>query len=115
MTMTTRTPDPLLDRLRQLPRATLDDVSAARTLARAEASFATTPVAGPNLLRRWLAPTALACWGLLYLWGSVRELRRIFPGDRSRGPVAEVRSPRSDDGPPLIAARQHAHRRQPSR
>src|SRR4029450_3077384 len=41
------TPDPLLERLRQLPRPALDDVAAARTLARAEAAFASDRDAGP--------------------------------------------------------------------
>ena len=35
-------PDPLLERLRRLPRVAPDDVATARTLAAAEAAFATT-------------------------------------------------------------------------
>ena len=79
------TPDPLLERLRRLPRAPLDDVAAARTLARAEAAFAsadTMPRAATRdracVTRAWV-PAALALWGALYAWGAVRELGRLFP------------------------------------
>jgi len=75
------TPDPLLERLGKLPRPALDDVAAARTLARAEEAFA---VPRAERLRRplrataWI-PAALGLWGLLYVWGAVRELVRLFP------------------------------------
>ena len=126
MTMTTR--DPLLDGLRRLPRAALDDLRAARTFASAEAAFATRDVPAQRPRRSWLAPTALGLWGVLYLWGSVRELQRIFPGDsHDRGPSPVARtahaarrltlsSPVVDDsGVQLLAARPRALPRRPTR
>jgi hypothetical protein len=123
MTMTTR--DPLLDRLRRLPRTALDDVGAARTLARAEASFAAHAPSAPHPVRRWSAPTALAIWGLLYLCGSVRELQRIFPSQEVRShvarswsgapPLTRSLSGGDDLGRRLVAARQGADGRQPIR
>src|SRR5689334_21653332 len=88
--MTTPDDDPLLERLGRLPRPRLDDVTAARTLARAEAAFASAPgqatVAGAPL-RRWPVPAALALWGLLYCWGAVREIGRLFPADGAAKPA----------------------------
>jgi hypothetical protein len=84
------TPDPLLERLRQLPRAALDDVAAARTLARTEAAFVTPPAAKARaMLPRWSVPTALAMWGLFYAWGAVGALARLFPADAAKPAVAE--------------------------
>lgn len=71
--------DPLLRRLHELPAARLDDVTAARTLARAEAVLAAPPAARLRADRRWLLPAALVAWGTLYVWGAVGELRRLFP------------------------------------
>jgi hypothetical protein len=88
------TPDPLLERLRRLPRAPLDDVAAARTLARAESAFAsaahTNAGAGSNLARvkRAWVPAALALWGALYAWGAVRELGRLYPASPAQPAVA---------------------------
>ena len=88
------TPDPLLERLRRLPRAPLDDVAAARTLARAESAFAsaahTNAGAGSNLARvkRAWVPAALALWGALYAWGAVRELGRVFSAAPAQPAVA---------------------------
>jgi hypothetical protein len=79
------TPDPLLERLRQLRRPALDDVAAARTLARAEEVFAAPqaePPRRPLRARAWI-PAALGLWGLLYVWGAVRELVRLFPAAAS--------------------------------
>ena len=88
--MTTPDDDPLLERLGRLPRPRLDDVIAARTLARAAAAFASAPgqatVAGAPL-RRWPVPAALALWGLLYCWGAVREIGRLFPADGAAKPA----------------------------
>jgi hypothetical protein len=91
------TPDPLLERLRRLPRAPLDDVAAARTLARAESAFASanTKAGGRSrvattmgwLTRAWV-PAALALWGALYAWGAVRELGRLFPAAPAQPAVA---------------------------
>jgi len=91
------TPDPLLERLRRLPRAPLDDVAAARTLARAESAFASgdTKAGGRShiattmswLTRAWV-PAALALWGALYAWGAVRELGRLFPAGPAQPAVA---------------------------
>lgn len=91
------TPDPLLERLRRLPRAPLDDVAAARTLARAESAFASanTKAGGRShiatttgwLTRAWV-PAALALWGTLYAWGAVRELGRLFPAAPAQPAVA---------------------------
>jgi hypothetical protein len=88
------TPDPLLERLRRLPRAPLDDVAAARTLARAESAFASADTkagAGATTLgrltRAWV-PAALALWGALYAWSAVRELGRLFPAAPAQPAVA---------------------------
>ena len=81
-------PDPLLQRLRRLPRVAPDDVAAARTLAAAEAALRPAPPAAPSTatarLMRWAMPLALAAWGALYTWGALGELGRLFPG--SGGP-----------------------------
>jgi hypothetical protein len=95
------TPDPLLERLRRLPRPSLDDVAAARTLARAEAAFASGHASagvGPTrarLSRAWV-PAALALWGGLYAWGAVRELTRLYPASPAQPAV--VRHHRGPDG-----------------
>lgn len=90
------TPDPLLERLRRLPRAPLDDVAAARTLARAESAFASADTNGAarstvanraRVTRAWV-PAALALWGALYAWGAVRELGRLFPAAPAQPAVA---------------------------
>ena len=100
--MTTR--DPLLERLRRLPRATLDDVAAARTLARAEATFASAPGAVGERARRtgrarWAVPAALALWGVLYSGGAVRELGRLYPSAPATPAVAaNHRGPSGFDG-----------------
>jgi len=96
------TPDPLLERLRRLPRAALDDVAAARTLARAESAFASPPAKARAWLPRWSVPAVLASWGLLYAWGAVSELARLYPTDGAkpamadkidhRGPAADILS-----------------------
>ena len=87
------TPDPLLERLRRLPRPTLDDVAAARTLARAEATFASAPArraeaATRSGWARWTMPAALALWGALYSWGAVRALGRLYPAAPATPAVA---------------------------
>ena len=80
--------DPLLARLRALPSARLDDVNSSRTLARAESVLlavgpraATTgaPVASSSPLPGWLLSAALVGWGMLYVWGAVDALARLFP------------------------------------
>ena len=88
------TPDPLLERLHRLPRAPLDDVTAARTLARAESAFASADTNAAarstntgRVTRAWV-PAALALWGALYAWGAVRELGRLFPGAPAQPAVA---------------------------
>lgn len=94
-------PDPLLERLRALPSTRLDDVTSARTLARAEALL---PDAGrlarakrrsaSSWLSRCLLPAALVAWGMLYVWGAVEALTRLFPGSASTtAAVAVVSSP----------------------
>jgi len=78
--------DPLLERLRRLQGPQLDDVTAARTLARAEAAFASASDAhagAPARRARWPVPAALALWGALYFWGAVREMGRLFPAERT--------------------------------
>ena len=98
------TPDPLLERLRRLPRPGLDDVASARTLARAEAAFAAAPARTGTTARarraRWSVPAALALWGVLYSWGAVRELGRLFAAAPA-GPAVAV----SHRGPSDFAAR----------
>jgi hypothetical protein len=80
--------DPLFARLRALPSAHLDDVTASRTLARAEALLramgsraATTraPAAAASGISGWLLGVALVSWGMLYAWGAVGALARLFP------------------------------------
>jgi hypothetical protein len=74
------TEDSVLKRLRELPAARLDDVTAARTLARAEAAFV---AAAPGPSRAsWWVPAALSLWAALYGWGAVREIGRLFPAAR---------------------------------
>jgi len=82
------TPDPLLERLRRLPRPALDDVAAARTLARAETAFAAPQVdTRPRRARMWV-PAALALWGALYAFGAVRELGRLYAASPEKPAVA---------------------------
>jgi hypothetical protein len=82
--------DPLLERLRRLPGARLDDVTAARTLTRAETAFAsaagTITVARPPRAQ-WAIPAALALWGAIYSWGATRELGRLFATERTAKPA----------------------------
>jgi hypothetical protein len=92
------TPDPLLERLRRLRRPALDDVAAARSLARAEAAFAAAPPRTENAPRSHLArwtrgsiPAALALWGVLYAFGAVREIGRLFPGAPAGEPAVALR------------------------
>src|SRR5215471_10929221 len=85
------TPDPLLERLRGLPRPQVDDVTAARTLARAEAAFASASAAARAPAARftaWLVPAALAIWGVLYTGGAAREISRLFPAQEAKPAVA---------------------------
>ena len=83
--------DPLLARLRRLPGAPLDDVTAARTLARAEAAFASAVSGAGAIARRpraqWAIPAALALWGAIYSWGATRELGRLFATERTAKPA----------------------------
>jgi hypothetical protein len=83
--------DPLLERLRRLPGARLDDFTAAGTLARAEVAFASAAaggVAAPRRPRaRWAIPAALALWGAIYSWGAARELGRLFATERPAKPA----------------------------
>jgi len=84
------TPDPLLEQLRRMPRPQVDDVTAARTLARAEAAFssapapARAPAAGHTA---WLVPAALAIWGVVYTGGAAREISRLFPAQAEAKPA----------------------------
>jgi len=99
-------PDPLLQRLRRLPRLAPDDVATARTLAAAEAAFGSAPVpattAAPATatarLMRWVMPLALAAWGALYTWGALGELGRLYPGNGGPRQLAAVAGPPSAIG-----------------
>jgi hypothetical protein len=82
--MTPRDSDPLLDRLRDLRRNLLDDVTATRTLARAEAALAAPRSPARASVKRSWVPAALAVWGALYLWSAVSELGRLFPASDQR-------------------------------
>ena len=82
------TPDPLLERLRQLPRPAPDDIAAARTLARAEAAFVSARNAPRARLVGASVPAALALWAVLYVWGAVGELGRLFPAAPAKPAVA---------------------------
>lgn len=92
--MTTPEPDPVLQRLRALPRPVQDQISAARTLARAEAAFAAAPPVKSATRSRWPVPAALALWAALYVWGAVRELGRLFP---AANPPASTAMAANDD------------------
>jgi hypothetical protein len=82
------TPDPLLERLRRLSRPSLDDVAAARTLARTEAAFAAPQAERrPQRARLWV-PAALALWGALYAFSALRELGRLYPAAPAKPAVA---------------------------
>jgi len=83
-------PDPLLERLRRLPRPAPDDIAAARTLARADAAFAAARRRPRAALPRWSVPAALALWAVLYAWGAVRALGRVFPTDVKAQPAVAV-------------------------
>jgi hypothetical protein len=80
--------DPLCARLRALPSARLDDVTSSRTLACAEAVLLETgaravttraPAPSSSRISGWLLATALVGWGMLYVWGAVGALARLFP------------------------------------
>jgi len=84
------TPDPLLERLRRLPRGQIDDVAAARTLARAEAAFASAHAARRSpvgWLATWWVPAALGIWGVLYAGSAAREIARLFPAPTEAKPA----------------------------
>jgi hypothetical protein len=73
--------------LRDRARDRLDEVTAARVLARAEAALSPPAQPAPRSLpRRWLVPAGLMLWGALYLWAAVGEIRVIYPraSDRTR-------------------------------
>lgn len=104
--------DPLLERLRRLPRPALDDVASARTLTRAEAAFAASPArtgatAARSRFSRWSVPAALALWGVLYAAGAVREIGRLFPASTAEPAVALHHR-----GPSDLSARDSAARAQ---
>ena len=65
MTKKLMTNDPLLERLRRLPRPSLNDVALARALTNAESAYAAAAPSGQPR-RRWLVPAALVLWGGLY-------------------------------------------------
>jgi hypothetical protein len=92
--------DPLLDRLRRLPRPALGDVASARALAQAEAAFVAsstrTAAARRSRFSRWSVPAALALWGVLYAAGAVREIGRLFPASTAEPAVAVNHRGRSD-------------------
>jgi len=109
--------DPLLERLRRLPRPALDDVASSRTLARAEAAFAAAPprieVAARARFARWSVPAALALWGVLYAAGAVREIGRLFPAAPASEPAVAARHRgQSDFAASDFAARDFAARAQ---
>jgi hypothetical protein len=86
-----RPADPLLARLRALPPARLDDVAAARTLARAEAALAPpAAVARARSHQRWLVPAALVVWGAMYAARAVGELARVYPATAASTTVASL-------------------------
>jgi len=91
--------DPLLARLRGLPAVRLDDMTAARTLARAETALPSV-VADVSARRRWSVrfapPAALALWAVLYVWGAVGALARLFP-TAAPPAVALTTPPRATD------------------
>lgn len=78
MTPNDAPPDPLLARLTALRRDLLDDTTAARALARAEAELGPPVSLRPNRLRPVWVPAALAAWAVLYVWGAIGQLARVF-------------------------------------
>jgi hypothetical protein len=89
----------LLAPLRDRTRDRLDDVTAARVLARAEATLSQpafeggaatgpSPTAPRALAGRWLVPATLMTWGTLYLWAAVAEIRVVYP--RGPAPAREI-------------------------
>jgi hypothetical protein len=80
----------LLAPLRERTRDHLDDVTAARVLARAEAALPpsafdepiTTAPPWPSSRarpRRWLVPATLMVWGAIYVWAAVGAIRLVYP------------------------------------
>ena len=105
--------DPVLARLRAIPSVRLDDVTASRTLARAEAVLlatgtpaATTKSPTPESSRRssWLLTSALVGWGILYVWGAVGALARLFPMGPTAPVTLTVPRPPPDRSPMTVAA-----------
>jgi len=83
----------LLASLRDRTRDHLDDVTAARVLARAEAALPpstfdqrTTQARARSSSRprprRWLVPATLMVWGAIYVWAAVGEIRLVYPGSQ---------------------------------
>jgi hypothetical protein len=79
-------------------------VTASRTLARAEATFvATARTPGGRIWRPGLVPAGLALWGVLYVWGAVGALYRLFPGAPSDvRPTQQAASPRPTPRPAMV-------------
>jgi len=100
--------DPLLERLRDLPPVILDDVTAARTLARAEAQLVATPARSsrPAAISwaRAVVPAALTLWGLVYGWGAVHELAHVFTRS-PRETTALMERPSPDSATSALRAR----------
>lgn len=78
MTPTNPPPDRLLDDLRELRRDLLDDTRAALTLARAEDELGPPVSFLSNPARRVWVPAALAAWAMLYVWGAIGQIGRVF-------------------------------------
>jgi hypothetical protein len=99
MTPTNVPPDPLLDRLTKLRRDLLDDTTAARTLARAEAALGPPLSFRSNRLQRVWVPAALAAWAVLYLWGAIGQLDRVFATEPAQGRALAALGSRAEDSP----------------
>jgi hypothetical protein len=103
--------DPLFARLRALPSARLDDIMSSRTLASAEACLQPMgPQASPTRapatssgMSGWLLSAALAGWGMLYVWGAVGALARLFPTTVPAAVTLAAPPLRSDHGPVAVA------------
>lgn len=75
----------MLAPLRDRARDRLDDVTAARVLARAEALLSPPArMASRSIPRRWLVPAGLMVWGAIYLWAAVGEIRVVYPSASAR-------------------------------
>jgi hypothetical protein len=79
-------PDPILDRLRDLPAPPLDAAAVLRVQRLARAALHAEGQPEARLSRMWtgsLLPALLAAAGLVYTWQSISQMQSIYIEDRS--------------------------------